>query len=85
MISHDLGVSGGSDKSTFYFGLGYVSQEGIVKNSAYNNINARINSDHKPNNWLRVGQNFAISQRNYSGWEEWQLLNEYHTPVMASH
>jgi TonB-dependent starch-binding outer membrane protein SusC len=84
MINHDLGVSGGSNNSTFYFGIGYTNQEGIVKNSAYNSINARVNSDHKPNSWLRVGQNFSISQRNYSGWEEWQLLNEYHTPVMAA-
>jgi TonB-dependent starch-binding outer membrane protein SusC len=84
MVTHDVGVSGGSEKSTFYVGIGYTSQEGIVKNSAYKNINVRVNSDHKPNNWFRVGQNFSMSQRTYTGWEEWQLLNEYHTPVMAA-
>jgi TonB-dependent starch-binding outer membrane protein SusC len=84
MVNHDLGISGGNDNSTFYVGIGYVNQEGILKNSSYENINARINSDHRANAWLRVGQNFTLNHRTYSGWEEWQLLNEYHTPVMSA-
>ncbi len=84
MHNHDIGISGGNENSTFYVGLGYVNQEGILKNSAYESINARVNSDHKPNRWFRAGQNFTLNHSRNTGWEEWQLLNEYHTPVMSA-
>ncbi len=84
MHNYDLGISGGNENSTFYVGVGYTAQEGILYNSAYENINLRLNSDHKANNWLRVGQNLSVSNREYSGYEEWQLLNEYHTPIMEA-
>ena len=40
-------ISGGNDKTKFYFGGSYKNDEGIVNNTGYEKISARINIDHK--------------------------------------
>jgi TonB-dependent starch-binding outer membrane protein SusC len=84
MQNYDLGVSGGNDKSTFYMGLGYTAQDGVLRNSNYNKITVRINSEHKLNKWLKVGENVSLLRQVWGGFEEWQLLNEYHSPIMGA-
>ena len=61
--SHELSVSGGNDKSTFYSSLAYFTQEGVIASSISNfdRINIRMNSAHQLNNWLRFGNNFGYS------------------------
>lgn len=43
-LDHNLTISGGSGKTTNYFSLGYLDQEGIVKNSAYKRATIRFNN-----------------------------------------
>ncbi len=68
--SYALGLTGGSDNSTYSSGLSYQSQAGIIggrENSYYERYNFRFNSDHKLyGNVLRFGQtlNFAYTQNN---------------------
>jgi len=61
--NHELSISGGNDKSTFYSSLGYFNQEGVIASSIsnYNRINLRFNSAHQINSWLRFGNNFGYS------------------------
>src|SRR6218665_526915 len=61
--NHDLSISAGSEKSTFYFSLGYFEQNGIVGTdiSNYKRYNARINSAHKVTKWLNIGNNIGYS------------------------
>ncbi|WP_262244965.1 SusC/RagA family TonB-linked outer membrane protein [Parapedobacter soli] len=61
--NHELSISGGGEKSTFYTSFGYYGQDGVVtpEISNYNRYNVRINSDHKVNNWLRFGENLGYS------------------------
>ena len=61
--SHDLSVSGGNDKSTYYASYGYLNQEGIVATaiSNYERHNVRLNSTHKVADWLTVGQTLGYS------------------------
>ncbi|MDN5287965.1 MAG: hypothetical protein JWR38_4239 [Mucilaginibacter sp.] len=67
--SYDLSTQGGTDKSTYYIGLGYLNQESIVKPSGYNRYTARLNYDNYLTSKLKVGTsiNLARSQRNVSG------------------
>ena len=60
MQSHNVSVSGGSDNSTFRVGGGYISQEGVLLNTATNRYNFRANSTFKKDK-LSVGQNLSIS------------------------
>lgn len=61
--NHELSVSGGSEKSTFYASFGYLDQEGIVVSdiSHYTRKNFRLNSTHKINDKIRMGQTFGYS------------------------
>jgi TonB-linked SusC/RagA family outer membrane protein len=61
--SHELNLSGGTDKSTFFISLGYFDQNGIVASpiSWYKRLTARINGDHKLASWLHVGENVGYS------------------------
>lgn len=67
--NHELSISGGNDKSTFYGSFGYLSQDGIVATeiSKYNRINIRLNSEHKIKDWLKFGQNLGYSHEKSQG------------------
>lgn len=62
-----LSVSGGSDKTKYYFSLGYSEQEGIAKSNQMKRYSVKSSLDHKFNSWLSVGGNIAITKTDYSG------------------
>lgn len=57
--SHNLNISGGSDKITYYVGLGYTYQEGLMDHTEDNlskyNVNAKL--QFKVNDWLKFNFN----------------------------
>lgn len=67
--SQEFSISGGSDKSTFYSSVGYVSQDGIVATdiSKYKRTNIRLNSTHKLAKFLTVGENLGFSHEKSTG------------------
>jgi len=54
---YNLNVTGGSDKSTYFMSLGYLSEPGVVKNSEYKRYTARVGVDTKVKTWLNTGLN----------------------------
>ena len=59
--NHDLSFSGGSENFTYNMSLGYLNQEGTIKKTDYERINARFNMERKMNKVITVGTNAAIS------------------------
>jgi TonB-dependent starch-binding outer membrane protein SusC len=61
--NHELSLSGGTDKSTFFTSFGFFDQEGIVATaiSNYKRFTARFNSTHKLKSWLNFGNNLSYS------------------------
>ena len=61
--NHDLSISAGNDKSTYFFSIGHFDQQGIVapEISNYKRYNVRINSAHKITKWLNIGNNIGYS------------------------
>lgn len=61
--NHEISISGGSDKSTFYTSFGLFDQEGIVATeiSGFKRHNFRLNSTHKLRKWLTIGQTLGYS------------------------
>lgn len=53
--SHQLSVTGGTEKTKLYSSLNYMNQEGIIKGSDYNRFALRINGDQK------LAQNLSLS------------------------
>ncbi|MEQ9441461.1 MAG: TonB-dependent receptor [Cyclobacteriaceae bacterium] len=60
-----VSASGGSESSQFFFSAGYQNQEGILKGSAFDRINLRINSSHDITPSITVGQNLSGSLAKY--------------------
>lgn len=61
ITDNQLSLSGGNAKSRFFMSLGHFSQQGILPFTDYNRQSFRINSDHKFNNFLTVGQTLLAS------------------------
>ena len=59
--NYNLSASGGGEKHTYFFSLGYLDETGYMTNSDYNRINARINLNMTPKKWLKIGTNFSGS------------------------
>lgn len=58
--NHQIGFSGGSERSTFSISANYYSQEGIIRGSDFERVSLRINNEYKIKPYLRVGHNLAI-------------------------
>jgi len=63
--SHQLSISGGSDKTNYYFSLGKFDQEGISYGSYIDRMSLRLNVDHQVKDWFKIGNNFTIAQADY--------------------
>ena len=78
--NYQFSASGGSKNSTFYLGLGYFRQDGIIPNSNYERISIRANASYNLTDWLKIGTNLTIApsqQRVVSGNV---ILNAYRAP-----
>lgn len=59
---YDINLSGGNEKTTFYMGLQYLDQKGIMIQNELKRYNGRLNVDHKASNWLNVGMNMSFAR-----------------------
>jgi len=66
---HEVSISGGNAKSTFYASFGLLDQDGIVATqiSRYNRKNLRLNSTHKISQWVTFGQTVGYSHETNQG------------------
>jgi TonB-linked SusC/RagA family outer membrane protein len=53
--TYNISASGGNDKTTFFIGSGYTSQQAIVRTQDYSRYNFRVNLDHKVSDHLTLG------------------------------
>lgn len=61
--SYNLSVSNGTERGNYFFSLGYYNNDGLVKNTDFNRISARINSDFKVlGDIITIGENFTLSR-----------------------
>lgn len=60
--SHTLSANGGSDKSTYYMSINYLSQEGVIRTNFNRRYNFRANMEHKPNKYFKFGNNITLSR-----------------------
>ena len=67
--SHEVSVSGGNDKSNFYFSFGIQDQQGIVATdiSNFNQKNIRLNSTHKISKIFTFGETVGYTHQKQLG------------------
>lgn len=63
--SHNLSLSGGSDKTNYFMSGGYTKEKGLIKNDDYARYTVRINLDTEVTKWLTLGANTAGSFTNF--------------------
>lgn len=64
MMSHQLSIAGGSEKTKYAVSGGYFDQDGIVIGSNFNRFTTRLNVDNKVKEWFNIGANLAFANTN---------------------
>ncbi len=55
--NHNVSLTGGSEKTSYYFSAGLTDQDGFLKANSFQRRSARLNMDHKATKWLRLSFN----------------------------
>ena len=76
MQKHNISISGGSDKTTYFASLSYLNQKGIVKGDydSYKRYSGMFNGSHQVNKWLKVGSSIQL---NWSSRKSFNENDEY--------
>ncbi len=64
---HNLSLNGGTEKTKYFFSMGYADQQGVAVANSMIRYNLRSNLEHKVNNWLTIGGSIAITRTSYTG------------------
>ncbi|QEC68469.1 TonB-dependent receptor [Panacibacter ginsenosidivorans] len=62
--SHNISVSSGSDKSSYFFSFGYLNQQGIARFQYNKRYSVRANTQFNIGNKIRVGENAYVFYKN---------------------
>lgn len=69
--SHDIGLSGGTSKGNYSFGMGYYKNQGVVPTQNYTRYSLRGSVDQEIGDYIRVGfttnSNYNVSAGNQVG------------------
>lgn len=59
--TYNISISGGSDRSSYYWSGGYVKNEGIIIGDRFSAVRSRFNGDYKVTSWLDIGMDAQLS------------------------
>ena len=62
--THNLSasISNASDKGSYLFSANYINQNGLMSETFYKRISARVNSVYNFNKYIRVGENLMVAR-----------------------
>jgi len=77
MQNHNVTLSGGTEKTTYYLAGDYLNQKGVSAGSGFNRYSFRLNLDNKPKSWIAFASNIQLSQikENLTGTQENVIAN----------
>ena len=63
ILSQNLSLSGGTERSNYFTSVGYLDQKGIVSTdqSDYKRMNFRVNTSFQPKKYIKFGENFSYN------------------------
>lgn len=59
--SHQLALSGATDKSNYALTFNYLDNQGILMNTFFKRYSMRVNTEFAPRKWFKVGENMQFS------------------------
>ncbi|HKG05567.1 MAG TPA: TonB-dependent receptor [Pedobacter sp.] len=62
--NHELGFSGGNERTTYAFSLGYRDDQGLIKTSYLKRYSGRFSIDDQVKKWLKVGGTLSYTNQN---------------------
>ena len=80
--SHEVAVSGATDKTNYYFSGGYYDQEGIAPGSQFTRYSMRFNFEQVMSDWLKMGTNTMFNYQDIEQADEGQYTLV--TPISAA-
>ena len=80
--SHEIAISGATDKTNYYMSGGYYDQEGIAPGSLFERYSMRFNFEHRMAEWLKMGSNTMFNYQNIQQADEGSYALV--TPISAS-
>ncbi|MEO8795463.1 MAG: TonB-dependent receptor [Daejeonella sp.] len=60
--NHNLSLSGGSEKSTYFFSAGYLQDQGIIETNDFNRLTLRSNNEFYINKWIKFSPQASYSR-----------------------
>lgn len=66
ITENDLSIKGGTDKTSYYWSIGNIDNQGIIKGDGASAVRTRLNVDFEITDWLNVGVNSHFSERDLS-------------------
>ncbi|WP_296942666.1 SusC/RagA family TonB-linked outer membrane protein [uncultured Dysgonomonas sp.] len=60
---YNASVSGAGEKANYYFSMGYLKNEGIIRSDGYTSVRANMKVDTKITNWFEIGANVNFQDR----------------------
>jgi TonB-dependent starch-binding outer membrane protein SusC len=60
--NYELSVSGGQDKLSYYLSGSYFDQDGIMRNSRFNRLTARANTEYRATAKFKIGNTLSYSR-----------------------
>jgi TonB-linked SusC/RagA family outer membrane protein len=83
--NHQLSAWGATKKTSYYIGIGYFNQKGIIDKSGYERVTLKLNNTYNLTDHLKLGNNITISpykQQNEPGvvfqaYRAWPTLEPY--------
>ena len=73
---YNMTVQGGNDRSTHFLSVGYLSDEGIIRNSDFDRLSFRANGDYTINKFIKVNGSIAYSRSEQNS-QAISLLDNY--------
>ena len=58
---HVLSVSGGSEKTTYLYSLGYYKENGTLRNTDFDRFTGRISGDVQATDWFKTGMSVSLA------------------------
>lgn len=85
--SHNVSFSGGNDKTSMLFSVGYMDQNSLLLGPDYGlkRLNARMNMDHQVNKNLKISANVAYARntiKDHAYWTDWIIEQVVRMPTI---
>ena len=62
---YNFNANGAMEKADYLLSVGYLNEQGYLKNSGFDRISARLSTNIQPTKWLKTGLNLNVTHQNF--------------------